>query len=357
MKALVTGANGLIGSALVRALVRGGHDVRAYVRPTSDLSALDTSTVDCHAGDVRDRDALTRAAAGRDVVFHTAVPFRYGDDATGRLQEVASVGTTNVLGAAATGAVDRVVVTSSSVVFGHATRPVARDETVGLADPAGQPAYVAAKIAQAAITLDRAADLDVEVVMPCPTVAIGPTAGALGPSNAVVLQYLADPWRSTFPGGIDVVAVADVADGHLLLAERGADEQLYLLGGECLAWPDLHALIAELAGVAPPTWTATHTAAWVGAAVEEARAHLGGRQPLVTREQASMVGRWYFYDHARAAGLGYRPQPAWAALAATIGWLAASRHVTREVRATMHLHPDVVAARRAGARDPRARKA
>ncbi len=354
MKALVTGANGLIGSALVRALLRAGHDVRAFVRPTADLATLEELALDRQFGDVRDRDAVTRAAAGRDVIFHTAVPFRYGQDAAGRLHEVATVGTTAVLEAARAHHVQRVVVTSSSVVFGHATGPTALDESAGLATAAGQPSYVAAKIAQDAATLERATDLGVDVVLACPTVAIGPTAGPLGPSNAIVVQYLADPWRSTFRGGIDIVAVADVAAGHVLVAEHGVAGRHYLLGGDNLAWRDLHELVAELAGVGPPTWTATHTAAWMGAAIEEARARVDGREPLVTREQAGMVGRWYWYDHDRATRLGYRPRPAREALAATIGWLAASRHVSREVRATMHLHPDVVTARRATARGERA---
>lgn len=354
MKALVTGANGLVGSALVRALLRAGHDVRAFVRPTADLATLQGLAPDRHVGDVRDHAAVTRAASGRDVIFHTAVPFHYGQDPAGHLHEVATVGTTAVLRAARATGVDRVVVTSSSVVFGHATGPTVFDESAGLAASAGQPSYVAAKIAQDAATLDRAADLGVDVVLACPAVAIGPTAGPLGPSNAIVVQYLADPWRSTFRGGIDIVAVADVAAGHVLVAEHGATGRHYLLGGDNLAWRDLHDLVAELAGVGPPTWTATHTAAWMGAAIEEARARVGGRKPLVTREEAGMVGRWYWYDHARATRLGYRPRPAREALAATIAWLAASRHVSREVRATMHLHPDVVAAGRASARADRA---
>ena len=54
-----------------------------------------------------------------------------------------------------------------------------------------------------------------------------------------------------------------------------------------------------------------------------------------------MVGRYYWYSHAKAAALGYAPAPARDALIETISWLAASPHITREVRARMRLSADI----------------
>jgi dihydroflavonol-4-reductase len=54
-----------------------------------------------------------------------------------------------------------------------------------------------------------------------------------------------------------------------------------------------------------------------------------------------MVGRYYWYSHVKAAALGYEPAPARDALIETISWLAASPHVTREVRAGMRLADDI----------------
>jgi dihydroflavonol-4-reductase len=68
---------------------------------------------------------------------------------------------------------------------------------------------------------------------------------------------------------------------------------------------------------------------------------MSGRPPLSTREQAAMVGRYYWYSHAKAAGLGYAPSPARTALIEAISWLAGSRHISREVRAGMHLADDI----------------
>lgn len=355
MRALVTGANGLIGANLVRALLAAGHGVRAFVRPTANLRPLERLQVEIAHGDVRDAQALAQAVRDCDLVFHTAVHFAYGAQADAGLEATALAGTRNVLRAARDARVRRVVVTSSSVVFGFSGRPAALDESAGLAGEAGQPPYVVAKIRQDREATALAAELGIETVLVCPTMSVGPYAETLGPSNAIVLAYLGDPLRMTYPGGCNIVSVRDVAVGHLLAALAGAPGEHYLLGGENLSWPQVHALIAELCGVPAPMMEINHTASYLAAAAEEARAWWRGSRPVTTREQAAMVGRHYWYSHAKAESIGYRPRPARAALAEAVSWLAASRHVSRALRADLRLHPDVYAARRAlGAPPPRA---
>jgi dihydroflavonol-4-reductase len=66
-----------------------------------------------------------------------------------------------------------------------------------------------------------------------------------------------------------------------------------------------------------------------------------------------MIGRYYWYSHARAAALGYAPRCASEALAEAIAWLAAGPHVTRETRIGLRLSRAVHAARAAIAADER----
>ena len=77
MKALVTGATGLVGSHIVRALLRRGHSVRALRRASSDCTAIDGLPVDIAYGDVLTAEGLADAAATCDVVFHAAADFSY----------------------------------------------------------------------------------------------------------------------------------------------------------------------------------------------------------------------------------------------------------------------------------------
>ncbi len=204
-----------------------------------------------------------------------------------------------------------------------------------------EPRYVAAKIAQHRLAEELAERLDLDVRFACPTMTIGPTHSRLGPSNGLIVAYLVDPFGCTFPGGCNLVSARDVAAGHLLIAEHGTAGDSYLLGSQNLTWRDIHSTIAELAGVAPPRVELNHSLAFLAATGEEVRAAVGGHAPLSTREQAAMVGRYYWYSHAKAAALGFAPAPARQALVETISWLAASPHITREVRAGMRLANDI----------------
>jgi dihydroflavonol-4-reductase len=341
MRALVTGATGLIGTHLVREVAKRGHEVRALVRESSRRGSLAELPEETVVADVlrpgRDLDA---ACAGCDVVFHSAAHFAYDINAA-TLHDTAVRGTENMLNACARTGVSRTVVTSSSVVFGHCSAALVLDETARLTSANEEPAYIAAKIAQHRRALELGAKLRLDVRLACPTMTLGRTAGLLGPSNALVVGYLADPLGCTFRGGCNLVAARDVATGHLLVAEHGTPGESYLLGSENLTWQQIHGLIAELSGVAPPRVELNQTLTFLAATAEELRAAMGGRAPLSTREQASMVGRHYWYSHAKAAALGYAPISARTALIEAISWLAASPHISREVRARMHLATDI----------------
>jgi dihydroflavonol-4-reductase len=344
VKCLVTGATGLVGSHVARALLARGDTVRALVRPTSDRGAIAGLPLELYEGDVLEPATLRRAVHGCDVVFHAAAHFAYWGKTAADLETTALAGTANVLAAAARAGVRRAVVTSSSVVLGYSDDGSVLDErSVAQAEP--DAPYVSSKIRQDRLALERAHTLGLELVLVCPTLVVGPFATTLGPSNAVLCTYLRDPLRLTYPGGCNIVAAADVGQGHVLAAVRGRAGARYVLGGENLEWRGLHALISELCCTYGPSATASHAACLAAAAGEELRSVLSGRPPLTTRQQALMVGRYYWYAHDRAAALGYRPRKARAALAIALAWLLASPHVPRETRTRLRLSADLWAAR------------
>jgi dihydroflavonol-4-reductase len=366
MRALVTGATGLVGSHVVRALLQRGGAVRVLLRPSSDTSAIDGLDVERCVGDVLDPATLRAAVSGCGTVFHAAAHFSYWGLSDAELNTTALAGTSNVLEAAAAAGVRRVTVTSSSVVFGSSGEAVLRDErsVAGRDEQSlqngeqsrqndeqsrqnvlGVP-YIESKIRQHHLALDRGRELGLEVVLVCPTVVVGPCAARLGPSNAVLTAYLEDPFRLTFPGGANVVSAADVGRAHVLLSAQGETGEAYIVGGENLEWPALHAMVSELCGTAGPFLTVNHTQSYVAAFVDEVRARLVDRAPATTRTQASMVGRYFWYSHAKAGALGYRPVPARAALATALSWLVASRHISREARTRLLMSGEVWAARR-----------
>jgi dihydroflavonol-4-reductase len=349
VRALVTGANGLIGANLVRELLGRSVDVRGLVRAGSDLGALAGLELElCRADLAEEPERVIAAARGCDLIFHTAVQFSYDPARRAALEAAAIRGTEHLLRAAYAAGAGRVVLTSSSIVLGYTLDATVLDEGASAPDDADESGYVRAKIRQDRLARELATALGLDLVIVCPTVSVGPYGSRLGPSNGHILAYLEDALRLTYPGGCNVVSTVDVARGHWLAARAGAPGQRYILGAENLAWRDFHALVAELAGVPPPRAELNHTLGWLAAGAEELRARLTGRPPLTHRSQAAMIGRWYWYDHGRAFGLGWRPRPARQAIAEALSWLVASPHVSRELRAGLRLHDDVYAARYPG---------
>ncbi|TXI25705.1 MAG: NAD-dependent epimerase/dehydratase family protein [Roseateles sp.] len=339
---LVTGATGIVGSHIARALEQSGHAVRVLVRPGSDQRALSDISADVVEGDVMRPDSVLAAAQGCTWVFHAAAVFAYDGDRAHAQAELAVQGTRHVLHAAQQAGVRRVVVTSSSVTLGSTSSPQVLDESAVFADP--QPAaYVTSKVRQEAVAFEAARELGLEVLAVCPTLVMGARDYRLGPSNASLANYLNDPLRSTFLGGCNVVNAEDLARAHLLVAQHGTPGQRYVAGGENLRWEALHALVSELTGTFGPALRLNHTAAYLAAAYVEAAARFAGRRPFVSRDEARMACRFYWYSSARLQALGWTARPARAVLSEALAWVIDRGHIADSVRSRLKLCPELEA--------------
>ncbi len=347
MKVLVTGATGLVGSNLVRALLRDGHAVRALVRPTSDRRALAGLNVEEVTGDVLDPTSLNAAARGCEVLYHVASIFSYWGHSAEELHDTAVRGVLHAIDAASLAGLRRVVLTSSSVTLGSSALTVPLDEGSYLEDGAS-PDYYLSKLAQERAGFAHAAERGVELVAVCPGMVVGPHDYRLSPSNAVILAYWQDALATTWSGGCNLVHAEDVARGHILAAERGVAGERYFLGSENWEWSLIHRTIAELSGVGAPRAHASHTSSYLVAVAMEVASRVTGKPPRTTRAEARTVGRFFWYRHDKAAALGFAPRPVRQALAETIAWLLVqSPHVSRELRQRLHPSLEVMRAREA----------
>lgn len=196
-KILVTGAEGFIGSHLTEELVKRGYDVRAFILYNSfnnwgwleDLPNDIMEHVEVFAGDVRDPNGVLEAMKGCDAVFHLAaliaIPFSYHSPDT--YVDTNIKGTLNVLQAARKLDLDRVLVTSTSEVYGTA-QYVPIDENHPYQ---GQSPYSATKIGadRLAESFYRSFDLPVTIVRPFNT--FGPRQSARAVIPTIITQLLA----------------------------------------------------------------------------------------------------------------------------------------------------------------------
>ena len=346
MRVAITGATGMVGGQVARAAVQAGHEVRAVTRdgPAAGSLLVGEHTVERVTATLTDRRRLTAALAGCDALVHCAAVYAFGTARAAEVEHVNVDGTQTVLEAAADAGLERVVVTSSSVTCGSSGTARAHNETDRLgAEPA--PAYYASKVSQEEVALETGQRRGIPVVLALPTVILGGPFTRLAPSNAIVLRYLLDPTRSTYPGGCNVVDARDVGSGHVALLERGMPGERYLLGGEDVTWRMLHTLVSDLAGLPGPFAEMPAGSAWAVSAAAELWARVTGTEPLSTRDEAQTVGRYYWYTSAKANHLGYAARPARAAVASSLAWLAISPDLPRWVREGLRLSAEVRTAR------------
>jgi NAD dependent epimerase/dehydratase len=255
---LVTGAGGFIGSHLVEELVKRGNRVRAFVRYTSTASVgrlvylpgKIRRKIRIISGDVRDPDAVRRAADGCDVIFHlaasVAIPYSYLHPR--EVLETNLMGTLNVLTAARDLKVSRVIHTSTSEVYGTA-QSVSIDERHPLQ---GQSPYSASKIAADKLvqSFHRSFGLPVAVVRPFNT--YGPRQSDRAVIPMIISQGLMrnEIKLGSLEPSRDFTYITDTVQGFIRIAEvdEALGEEVNLGTGRAISIGELVRMICTLLG-------------------------------------------------------------------------------------------------------------
>ncbi|MCG4662740.1 NAD-dependent 4,6-dehydratase LegB [[Clostridium] innocuum] len=227
-KVLVTGADGFIGSHLTERLLEKGYQVRAFVYYNSfnNWGWLDTlpkqklEKLEIFSGDIRDPNGVREAMKGIDIVFHLAaliaIPFSYHSPDS--YVDTNIKGTLNILQAARDLNIERVLVTSTSEVYGTA-QYVPIDEKHPYQ---GQSPYSATKIGadRIAESFYRSFNLPVTIVRPFNT--YGPRQSARAVIPTIITQLLAGKTEiklGSLTPTRDFNFVKDTADGFIAIAE------------------------------------------------------------------------------------------------------------------------------------------
>ena len=145
IKVLVTGATGAVGPALLHALLQAGYAVRVLARATSDITSL-PSSMEIMRGDITDRQAVEKAVANCQFVFHLAAKLHLNspDEALRQAYHQTNVGGThNIVTAAQKAGVEHVVIFSSISVYGASRKGELLDESSPLN---GKSLYAQTKI-------------------------------------------------------------------------------------------------------------------------------------------------------------------------------------------------------------------
>jgi dihydroflavonol-4-reductase len=328
MRAFVTGATGFVGAHLARALRERGDETRCLVRPTSRRHHLDSLGVDCRVGDLADLDGLRGAIDGCDLVFHCAADYRFSVTDPTDVYRCNVDGTRNVFAAAAEVGVGRVVYTSSVATLGVNRDGTPADESTpsslrAMIGPYKRSKYLAERVAD-----EWVAEHKLPLVVVNPSTPIGELDARPTPTGQFLIDFLARRMPAYVDTGLNLVDVRDVAQGHLLAAERGVIGQRYILGHRNFGLQDLLDLLASVAGV---EWARIRLPHWVPlvlAALEAPLARLRRRAPRISLEAVRLSRKKMFFDSGKAVReLGFPQSPIEPALRRAVEWFRGNGYV------------------------------
>lgn len=314
MSLLITGGGGFLGKNIVRALLDRGAEVRVLGR--SAYPELEAWGVPCVRGDVADPEAVDRAVAGVESVFHVASRVGYwGDLSAYRTTNVE--GTRLLLERARAAGVKRFVYTSTpSVVIGREGLPVGADESLPYPERYLSP-YGPTKAEAERLVLAANDPASFRTVALRPHFIFGPG------DPQVVPRILENARRGTLAqvgdgsNRVDVTYIDSAVAAHLQAHDALADPaspaqgQAYFIGQEApvLLW-DFVARVLEGFGAPPVKKRISFRTAWtIGATLEGVYRALPLRgEPPLTRMAAVILGTSHSFSHAKAArDFGYQP--------------------------------------------------
>jgi len=320
MAILVTGATGFLGSHVARKLVERGERVRILLRKTSRTSNIKDIDAERAYGDILDIDSVKEALKGCDTLYHIAgiVSSRKSD--YGRMEEINVKGTFNVFSSALEAGVKKAVYTSSVAAIGvDPNGGIANEETPFTLEPMGiqylNTKYYAEKEAL------KFYQKGLPLVIVNPSIVIGPGDIYLS-STALIVWYCKRKFPGYMDGGVNVVDVEDVAEGHILAAEKGRVGERYILGNRNLSIKECFSILERITGIPSPKRKVPYFMALTAGFIRE-RIIRGSSPSFVLQDvDSAKAGRlyWYFDSSKAVRELGFPQTPVEESLKKTIKW-------------------------------------
>jgi dihydroflavonol-4-reductase len=317
----LTGATGFVGSHILRALLAAHYRVRALVRPGSrPLPLLEGCTT--ISGDILRSGDLVQHMVGCRYLVHAAALYSFSPGMREQMFANNVRGCAGVLEAAHLAGIERAIVTSSSSTVGpsYGGRPATEDDWDVEDDSS---AYHRSKLQQARVALAAT----VPVVLVLPTMPIGPGDWKPTPTGKMVVDFMRGRIFATLGGGLNVVAVEDVARAHVLALQYGRPRERYLVGGENMSLSQLWERLAQICSRPAPTVHIPFRLALALGWADELRCQIirrgagGMGAPLVPLEGVRMARHRMYVSSAKAQSeLGYEATSVTTALERAVRW-------------------------------------
>lgn len=305
-KALVTGANGFVGSHLVEALLKKGYEVVCLVRNKSDLRFLSGLQVEYKYGDLTDKSSLIVATKGIDFVFHVAGITRSKNKA--EYFRVNASGTRNLVQACllTNPSVKKLVYVSSQTAAGPGKDLHPMDENAKC-EPINN--YGKSKLEGEKEVLNFKDKLPVAIIRP---------PAVYGPRDKDILYFFHMINKGIIPSFglkesyLSLVYVKDLVQGLILAAEsqKSSGQIYFLTDGETYSWSEAFGIVRDSLGVKAIRLRIPKSLLVTFAFFSEAFTRLLGKTPLLHLGRAKeLCQRFWLSDISKAkTDLGFVPE-------------------------------------------------
>ncbi|HYF32701.1 MAG TPA: NAD-dependent epimerase/dehydratase family protein [Chitinophagaceae bacterium] len=295
---LVTGGTGLVGSYLLKELVRLNKPVKALYRsaPATLLSAEENAKVQWIQGNVLDVVLLSDILNDVTQIYHCAAVVSFSPSRRKELFKINVEGTANVVNAAVQAGVQKMVHVSSVAAMGRIRNNQVINESMYWTPETSNSSYGHSKyLAELEVWRGIAEGLPSVIVNP--TIILGAGNWQQGSSKIFKTAYEEFPWYSQGTSGF--VDVRDVVKAMILLMEHDVQAERFILSAGNHAYREVFTSIANEFGKKPPHKKVTPFLASLVWRLEWIKSRLAGQEPMLTRETARTAQAKVEFDNGK----------------------------------------------------------
>lgn len=298
---LLTGANGLIGSAIARRYIQAGVPVRALKRANANVSLLQDleGQIDWVEGDVLNSSSLSDAINGVTAVIHTAAVVSFAPKDRAAMYKINVEGTANVVNVCLDAGIQKLGFVSSVAALGRPSahefasdQPIYIDETQKWEESPLNSEYAKTKYL-AELEVWRGVAEGLNAVIVCPSVVLG--EGDWNRSSSQLFKYVWQERPFYSKGSLNYVDVIDVAEAVFQLMNSSISDERFVLSAGTTTYQELFNKIATSFGKKPPPYAISPLLAAIAWRFEAVRSWLTGKAPLVTKETARTSFNHFVY--------------------------------------------------------------
>jgi len=307
---LVTGANGMLGSYLVRQLIDRGESVRGLKRAKSDLALLGdyARRMEWSEGDVTDIFSLEEAMKGVDKVYHLAALISMQPRDAGKMLNINAEGTANVVNAALGSGISKLLYASSVAAFGR-PEPMGRmiDEQLDVKDSKDNFAYFKSKLyAEREIWRGIAEGLNAVIINP--STILGGGFWTMPPNALFEQVHKGIPFYTGGSNGF--VDVRDVVSIAIQLMDSNISAEKFIVSAENASWNEVMWMIADAMKVKRPFIKVSKPMASLAWRMDAVKSMFSTTAPIVTRDSINLALNDFQYSNdkvCKALNFTFRP--------------------------------------------------